>query len=632
MGDEIALLSIAPVLLIYVLPWVKNQIYGVTSAITIQGDEVKKGSEPAELFLQTLEFAGQAACFLLLFWVMFGAFASNQFYFLAFLPIAWIAMRHGMRGAVIGLFALNFGIVVSLRIWPAPSDIFTKLGFVMLAVSATGLFLGTVVAERLGLANNLKEQTVFLNSLIDNSPFAIVVYDREGNIQHCSEGFTRLFLHARAEILGRNLRALVVPGEQRSEAEHFLAEANEGRTVHGNVRRLRKDGQLVDVELYILPTILDGHVQGASVVYMDISERVRAAEAAKEHEETTNRWVSELQERTMQITLLNEMSSLLQCSEDSEEAYRVVAQSARKLFGSARAGALFLLNPTHNSLERKAAWGEITAQKLEFGASDCWSLRKGHLHWSEAPGNSIVCAHTDASLAANYLCVPMVANGETLGVLHLQYDPAGANVDAETELKSRTELERLAVAAGAQVALSLTNLHLRETLREQSIRDPLTGLFNRRFMQEFLERELLASKRKGRPLAIVFVDLDHFKHFNDVFGHDAGDTVLQSMASAFRLLFRGEDVICRYGGEEFAIILPECPIQDAVKRAEALRVAVKEINLAHQGKRLDSVTLSIGVAAYPEHGEGVQELLDRADKCLYQSKANGRDCVTAASV
>ena len=150
-------------------------------------------------------------------------------------------------------------------------------------------------------------------------------------------------------------------------------------------------------------------------------------------------------------------------------------------------------------------------------------------------------------------------------------------------------------------------------------------------MQESLDRELQRARRKKRPLAVVFIDLDHFKRFNDSFGHDAGDTVLRRIAEVFRQHFRGDDVICRYGGEEFAIILPEATAKDAAKRANLLRLQAKKLRFRHQDQTLDPVTLSIGVAAFPEHGSTPEELLQAADQCLYQSKTDGRDRVTVAT-
>jgi diguanylate cyclase (GGDEF)-like protein/PAS domain S-box-containing protein len=511
------------------------------------------------------------------------------------------------------------------------AETFTKLGLLMLAISATGLILGAAVSERERIASDLKERTIFLNSLIENSPFGIVVHDRDGNVQLYNDAFVSLFLYGPLEIVGKSLRDLVVPAELHGESMQFAEQVNSGQTIHETVRRRRKDGELVDVEIHALPMVVAGRVQGGYVIYKDISEEVQASVVAKEHAAAMGHWVGELELRTMQITLLNEMSGLLQCAENTEEAYAVVGQSVNKLFADARAGAVFIYKPLSNALELTASWGEGHLGEPVFARDHCWSLRLGKPHWSESSNRGIVCEHIDRSVAAIYLCVPMVAHGETLGVLHLRYD-LDARDNSEVDQKTRESQKRLAVAAASQIAVSLANLRLRETLRDQSIRDPLTGLFNRRFMQESLDKELQRAKRKQRSLSLIFLDLDHFKRFNDAFGHDAGDSVLQSMADIFRMHFRAEDVICRYGGEEFAVILPESSIQDALKRAEALRLATKDLKLVHRGVLLDPVTLSVGIAGFPEHGQSAQELLDRADKTLYQSKADGRDRVTLASL
>ena len=627
-GDTIGLLSVAPFLLIHVLPWVSKQT--LSSETPRQVSESTK-TKTGFTYFQILEIIGQVAAFVGVFWIMFGASASDQLFYPAFLPIIWIAMRQGIRGTVTGLLGLNFGVVVSLRLLSVPANVFTRLGLLMLAVSATGLILGSAVSERQRIADDLKRRTIFLNSLIENSPFGIVVQDRTGAIQLCNQAFTNLFQFRPSEIIGQNLEDLVAPADLGPEAKRIASEVNSGEAVHSCVLRVRKDGHPVHVELHALPLVKDGKVEGGYVIYKDNSEQVKAADDAKGHQAAMNRWVEELQLRNMQITLLNEMGELLQCAESSEEAYTVVGQTAQKLLTGVSSGALFIHESSRHSLKMAASWGSGCAGESSFAPGDCWSIRKGQAHWSECPTRSINCAHVNNSIAANYLCVPMVAHGETLGILHLQCHPDTAG-DAETAQKSQDSLKRLAVAAASQIALSLANLHLRETLREQSIRDPLTGLFNRRFLQESLDKELLRAKRKGRSLAIIFLDIDHFKRFNDIFGHDAGDSVLQSMAHIFQSQFRAEDLICRYGGEEFAIILPESSIQDAARRGEALRLAAKDLRLVHHGVMLDRVSISIGIVGFPDHGGTSQALLERADKCLYQSKADGRDRVTLASV
>ena len=240
------------------------------------------------------------------------------------------------------------------------------------------------------------------------------------------------------------------------------------------------------------------------------------------------------------------------------------------------------------------------------------------------------CQHLPASTVRGCLCVAMVAQSNTVGVLHLEFEkaaPLPSDSDAETFRDSR---QRLALTAASQIALSLVSVRLREDLREQAIRDPLTRLFNRRFLEESFERELQLASRRKQSIAVLFLDLDHFKRFNDTFGHDAGDMVLQSLADLFRNFFRSTDLCCRYGGEEFAIVLPDSSSRQAAIRAELLRSEVKNLRLQYRNQVLGQITLSIGVAAFPEHGSIANELLTRADQCLYESKTRGRDTVTIA--
>jgi diguanylate cyclase (GGDEF)-like protein len=224
----------------------------------------------------------------------------------------------------------------------------------------------------------------------------------------------------------------------------------------------------------------------------------------------------------------------------------------------------------------------------------------------------------------------MIAQGNTVGILHLEFEDPIRPDRARGE-SSRESHQQLAISVASHIALSLASLQLREALREQSIRDPLTRLFNRRFLEETMERELQIAARKKQAVAVLFLDLDHFKRFNDTFGHDAGDMVLQSLADLFRTFFRATDICCRYGGEEFAIILPESSAQDAAMRANALRSEVKSLRLQYKKQPLGQLSLSVGVAAFPEHASESNELLRTADQCLYESKARGRDVVTVAS-
>jgi diguanylate cyclase (GGDEF)-like protein len=189
---------------------------------------------------------------------------------------------------------------------------------------------------------------------------------------------------------------------------------------------------------------------------------------------------------------------------------------------------------------------------------------------------------------------------------------------------------RKASAVGERISLALANLCLREVLRGQSIRDPLTGLFNRRYMEESLEREVSRAVRQNEKMALLMIDLDHFKHFNDTFGHQAGDMVLREVGHFITQRTRGQDVACRYGGEEFVLILAGATLDAATKRAEALREEIKHLTVQHAGQILGKVSFSIGLSAFPQHGKTGAELIGLADQALYRAKSEGRDRVVVA--
>jgi diguanylate cyclase (GGDEF)-like protein len=244
------------------------------------------------------------------------------------------------------------------------------------------------------------------------------------------------------------------------------------------------------------------------------------------------------------------------------------------------------------------------------------------------PDRDLLCEHLSPPLAAGYYCVPLIAQGETLGVLHLRAvapGPGGVSRPAISE-----SCQSLTSRVAEHIALSLGNLKLQEALRHQAIRDPLTGLFNRRFMLETLERELYRVQRKGSSLCVIMLDLDHFKRFNDTFGHAAGDALLSALGRLMLNHVRKEDVACRYGGEEFTVILPETSLQTAYERADELRQLVHGLHLEHLGQSLGGITISLGVAVYPQHGKNPETLLEAADKALYEAKHAGRDQVVAA--
>ncbi|HJT23594.1 MAG TPA: GGDEF domain-containing protein, partial [bacterium] len=173
----------------------------------------------------------------------------------------------------------------------------------------------------------------------------------------------------------------------------------------------------------------------------------------------------------------------------------------------------------------------------------------------------------------------------------------------------------------------LANLKLREELKSQSIRDTLTGLFNRRFLEETLEKEVAIADRKKGKLAVLMIDIDHFKEFNDKFGHEAGDRVLSEIGSLVNRSVRKGDVACRYGGEELVLLLPDTGLAESRKTAEKLRESVKQLTVTYRNASLGKITVSVGASVYPEDGRTSTDLLRQADIALYNAKSLGRDRV-----
>ncbi len=534
-------------------------------------------------------------------------------------------MRNGIERAVIAILTLDFGIVAALHFYPAVPNVLAKVGLLMLVVSATGLIVGSAVSERQHIGRELQQRTVYLNSLIENSPFGIVVLNQAGNVDLCNRAFEKLFGYERSKVVGKKLESLI-SSHLPDDLLEFSPRVYAGQSVQGSTRRARKDGTLVDVEVHAVPLVIDGQVRGAYALYNDITDAIKAAQEREAQGNTLKRSLTELQSRTNEMTLLIELSDMLQCCASLEEAYSVITQFGKKLFSAESSGSLSVFKSSRNILESAGAWGANLTPLAPFSPDSCWALRRGKPHWSTGSSAELVCNHLKNYLGAHDgLCVPMVAQGETIGVLQLQIaNPESKSSDENTQVV----LQRIASSAAGQIALSIASLKLREALKDQSIRDPLTGLYNRRFMQESLDRELLRARRTNRPFTVMFIDIDHFKRFNDSFGHDAGDLVLQVFANTLVNHFRGGDIICRYGGEEFALVLPDSSLKDAERRANDLRVQVKKLSINHRNTILEPITFSVGLAAFPEHGSTAEELFRVADKCLYGSKTQGRDRIT----
>jgi diguanylate cyclase (GGDEF)-like protein/PAS domain S-box-containing protein len=327
-----------------------------------------------------------------------------------------------------------------------------------------------------------------------------------------------------------------------------------------------------------------------------------------------------LTERSQKSSLLAQMGELLQSCANLKEAFSVFVGFAPKMFPNLR-GAVILLNSSRSLLEVVGSWADCELSSSVFEPSSCWALRTGHRYQVEGAGRGVPCAHSK-NLSGASLCIPIQAHGESLGVIHFQTMESAGKI-SELELS-------LAGPFAEQAGLAVANIRLREALRSQSIRDGLTGLFNRRYLEETLEREVHRAARTAQSLGVIMLDMDHFKSFNDNFGHEAGDLLLHEFGVFLSRHTRADDIACRYGGEEFALIFPGADLENTRRRAEHMQTAVRDIQLIHQGRPLGPITLSAGVAVMPLHGTSPRQLLAAADAALYKAKRGGRDRVMVA--
>jgi diguanylate cyclase (GGDEF)-like protein len=327
-----------------------------------------------------------------------------------------------------------------------------------------------------------------------------------------------------------------------------------------------------------------------------------------------------------ELRIVAEMLRAVEAMPSSLDTGAVVARGFGKLLPGA-GGTFFALDGGGaGTLRQLSRWGEASAQPSEMTLDDCWALQHGtHYKTSGCDGPS--CAHYRShggdGKGGMRLCVPLVTHDELVGLVHLE--------GLARETGARDEQEQLAVTVAEQLALALRNTRLRDTLRRQSVLDPLTGLFNRRYFDETLRRELARARRMASPLSLVVLDVDHFKRVNDGFGHAAGDAVLRAIAQLVRQSIRYCDVACRYGGEELVILMPDCAQPDAVRRAESLRADIAGAPPMNDGAGPDTITASFGVAEFPLHGPDADALFRAADQAMYRAKREGRNRVVRAA-
>ncbi|WP_164473535.1 PAS domain S-box protein [Deinococcus psychrotolerans] len=491
------------------------------------------------------------------------------------------------------------------------------------------------VTERLQTEQTLLESEARFRTTFEQAAVGIAHVGLNGRWQSVNDRLCDIVGYSREELLTLSFPEMTHKDDLEEDLE-YVDQLRSGniRTYSMRKRFYRKGGGLVWVNITgSLMRDSNGEAQYFIKVVEDITD-IKQAEVAlraarddleRRVEERTGDLqrlsqelqvqVQELELRNGEAKVLSEMSEMLQACFTFHEVEQVVAQHAAQLFPGIP-GKLYAYGASKNGLEELVAWNGQSTSAFLFGPEECWGLRRGRLFASA--GGGLTCQHHRATGAT--LCVPMLAQGETVGLLYLEGNEAGFS----------KRQERLAQTVAETVALAMVNLRLRETLRQQSIRDPLTGLFNRRYLEETFERELRRAERKSECIGIIMLDVDRFKTFNDTHGHEAGDALLKALGGLLKESIRAEDVACRYGGEEFTLLLTGATQQQTFDRAEQIREAITRLKIMNQGKILEGVSASMGVATFPQHGRELAGLVRAADLALYRAKREGRNRVINA--
>lgn len=467
-------------------------------------------------------------------------------------------------------------------------------------------------------------------NLLEAAPEGILGVGRDGNIRFANKYAERVFGYRPEELVGKPIEMLVPQrfshGHVKLRDKFFKSPSPRAMGQGSEVFGRRRDG--AEFPAYISLNLIPSN--GEPVVLTIV--RDISAQKATEHElrEANEKLLSGVQQLTQNAQLLQflmEFGSFLQRCSTEQELYTVVSRYMRHLFPE-RAGAMFVLAPTKDLVEPVHAWG-MQPGAQSFAPDLCWALRRGQIHSENSDLCGMPCTHL-AQDSSRPLCVPLVAQEGTVGLLHFVDDKSDSAGDAKEDGTRNEMREQLFRVASEQVTMALVNLRLRTALRDQSIRDPLTQLYNRRYFDQTLEREISRTKRAEGAFSIVMLDVDHFKRINDRHGHDGGDEVLKAVARVLIEEVRTADVPCRIGGEEFCIIAPDTPLAEAGELAERLRQRLKEVALVLSAGTLDQINASFGVAEYPRQARDAKELLSTADNALYKAKEAGRDRIVLA--
>jgi diguanylate cyclase (GGDEF)-like protein/PAS domain S-box-containing protein len=373
----------------------------------------------------------------------------------------------------------------------------------------------------------------------------------------------------------------------------------------------------------VYPVIsMNGVVVAVGTICRNITEKRQTEQALANAQKSLSFRIAELEKHNQEISLLSEMLTTLQFSADVGEAHHVISQVLEQLFLGLNGSLLEVKSQDQEQDVIPDGEDQPAPQILSVLPDDCWAIRYGKAYYVEDTSTNPVCQHIREKRPNSSLCIPYFIDGTPAGCLHLE---------TTAEKKSIPESDRrLAQTTTEQIGLALTNIRLRIKLEKQAIHDALTGLYNRHYLDETINRELYRQERSNQPLSLIMIDLDHLKQINDIYGHAAGDAVIRELAKLLKRSVRVSDIPCRYGGDEFLLVMPDTNLETALRRANRIADEFRKLSIPFGTQTLGEFTLSMGVSCSTLSGHTSQDLMSAADKALYQAKGAGRDRVFTA--
>jgi diguanylate cyclase (GGDEF)-like protein/PAS domain S-box-containing protein len=464
------------------------------------------------------------------------------------------------------------------------------------------------------------QQTFQEQQVIFENASAGIVLVKDRIIMRCNRSLEVMLGYGSGELIGKSTH-LMFPSQESYDAFDATAypAIRAGQSWAGEWEMIRKNGSRFWYSAQ--GRLIDVHDpdKGSIWVAQDTTERKRTEATLIRTKNRLENSLTDIERTHREVSMLGELSSFLQACPNLQEAFLGVSDFTPRIFPHS-AGALYLIEDDGETMTEKASWGNESLRGHSFTGGACWALRRGQTYRMDIPSKALCCSHLLPAPDKQhpYVCLPLTAQGETFGMLFIEHhqELSGEKLDIR---------HRLAVSVAEQSGLALANIQLRDTLHQQSVRDPLTGLFNRRHMNDALRKELLAARQHSSIVALAIIDVDFFKQFNDTFGHDAGDHVLQSVAKVLQDQAQESEIMCRFGGEEFVVIFCNTELSAAMRRTEHILAAIRSLELRHGNRHLGNITASLGLSLYPADAITSEALLERADAALYHAKETGRN-------